>query len=127
MAYIATVAAQPAFTARFKSDLAQPGLRVPLTAGGEIFAEAAELGRMVIWLHTFGERFVDADDGRTTGPPRLAPGEAPRIPASGAIPPDPAAMPDDIDYDATNRRLLVGRGYVEGVGPRVWGYEVSGK
>lgn len=36
-------------------------------------------------------------------------------------------MPDDIDYDATNRRLLVSRGYVEGVGPRVWGYEVSGK
>ncbi len=36
-------------------------------------------------------------------------------------------MPDDIDYDATNRRLLVGRGYVEGVGPRAWGYEVPGK
>lgn len=66
MAYIATVAAHPAFTARFKSDLAQPGLRVPLRAGGEIFAEAAELGRMVIWLHTFGERFVDA--ATTDGP-----------------------------------------------------------
>jgi hypothetical protein len=33
----------------------------------------------------------------------------------GAIPPDPAEMSDTIDYDAANRRLLVGDGYVEGV------------
>ena len=31
-AYVAAVAAHPAFTARFQSDLATPGLRVPLTA-----------------------------------------------------------------------------------------------
>ena len=36
-------------------------------------------------------------------------------------------MPDTLDYDAVNRRLLVGRGYVEGVDARVWSYEVSGK
>jgi hypothetical protein len=36
-------------------------------------------------------------------------------------------MPDTIDYDATNRRLLVGRGYVASVAPEVWNYEVSGK
>ncbi len=36
-------------------------------------------------------------------------------------------MPDTIDYDAVNRRLLVGRGYVEGVDARVWHYEISGK
>jgi hypothetical protein len=45
----------------------------------------------------------------------------------GAIPPDPAAMPDTIDHDAENRRLLVGGGYVEGVNPRVWDHKVSGK
>jgi len=36
-------------------------------------------------------------------------------------------MPDTIDYDADKRRLLVGQGYVENVGPSVWSYEVSGK
>jgi hypothetical protein len=36
-------------------------------------------------------------------------------------------MPDTIEYDATKRRLLVGRGYVDNVDPRVWEYEVSGK
>lgn len=127
MAYVAAVAAHPAFTARFKSDLVQPGIRVPLAADGDVFADAVELGRTVIWLHTFGERFADPGRGRSAGPPRLAPNDAPRIPVSGAIPSDPGAMPEAIDYDATNRRLLVGSGYVDGVDPRVWSYEVSGK
>jgi len=127
MAYIAAVAAHPAFTARFKSDLVQPGLRVPLTADGEIFATAAELGREVVWLHTFGERYADPSRGRPAGTPRLAAGNAPLIPADGAIPSDPAAMPDTIDYDATTRRLSVGNGYVENVEFRVWNYEISGK
>ena len=100
MAYIAAVAAHPAFTTRFTSDLAQPGLRIPLTADGEIFASAAELGRTVIWVHTFGERFAEPSLGRPLGPPRLAPSDAPRIPAAGAISQDPTEMPDTIDHDA---------------------------
>jgi hypothetical protein len=127
IAYIAAVAAHPAFIERFKSDLVQPGLRIPLTADCEIFAAATELGRTVIWLQTFGERFADPSRGRPAGPPRMAPSGAPRIPTDGEIPPAPAAMPDTIDYDEVNRRLLVGRGYVEGVDARVWNYEVSGK
>jgi hypothetical protein len=126
MAYVAAVAAHPAFTARFLSDLVTPGLRIPLTADGEFFATAAELGRTVIWLHTFGERFADPSRGRPAQPPRLPSGDAPRIPEAGAISQDPAAMPDTIDYDATNRRLLVGHGYVDNVAPQVWSYEVSG-
>ena len=52
---------------------------------------------------------------------------APQIPKGGAIPQDPEAMPDTIDYDAARRRLLIGSGYVENVAPEVWNYEVSGK
>jgi predicted helicase len=80
MAYIAAVVAHPAFTARFKSDLVQPGLRIPMTADGKIFAAAAELGRTVIWLHTFGERFANLSRDRPEGPPRLAPSDAPESP-----------------------------------------------
>ena len=127
MAYIAAVAAHPAYTARFQDDLAQPGLRIPLTANGKLFAEAVELGRTIIWLHTFGERFADPKNGRPAQPPRLATDKAPRIPAAGAIPQDPDAMPDEIDYDASQQRLLVGAGYIENVSPEVWEYEVSGK
>ena len=51
MAYVAAVMAHPAFTARFAPDLVRPGLRVPLTADASLFAEAAAIGREVIWLH----------------------------------------------------------------------------
>src|ERR1039458_7493983 len=56
VAYIAATAAHPAFTARFQNDLSTPGLHIPLTADRNTFGEAVELGRTVIWLHTFGER-----------------------------------------------------------------------
>ena len=126
VAYIAAVAANPAYTARFAPDLVQPGLRIPLTGDPALFEEAVRLGREVIWLHTFGERFVDAAAGRPARPPRLAQG-APRIPADGAIPSDPEHMPDTISYDAANRRLWIGGGHIDNVPPAVWAYEVSGK
>jgi len=126
-AYIAAIVAHPAFTTRFRADLVQPGLRIPLTADADTFAAAAELGRTVIWLHTFGERFANPQQGRPAAPPRLPADARPHIPAAGAIPQEPAAMPDTIEYDETNQRLLIGSGYVERVTPQMWEYEVSGK
>jgi hypothetical protein len=127
LAYLAGVAANPAYTARFQSDLVQPGLRIPITARRERFAEAVELGRRVIWLHTFGERFTDMKAGRPPGPPRLPKERTPRIPKNGAIPDDPDGMPDEIAYDELGRRLLIGKGFIENVPAAVWQYEVSGK
>ncbi len=126
-AYIAAVAAHPAYTARFASDLVQPGLRIPLTADLALFAEAATLGRQVIWLHTFGERYADASAGRPAAPPRLPAGERPTVPEGGAIPSSAEAMPASIAYDEAARRLRVGTGHVDNVPPEVWAYEVSGK
>jgi hypothetical protein len=124
--YVAAVAANPAYIARFAPDLVQPGLRIPLTGDPALFEGAVRLGREVIWLHTFGDRFADAAAGRPAGPPRLGQ-SPPRIPAAGAIPSDPEHMPDTISYDAANRRLWIGGGYVDSVPPAVWAYEVSGK
>lgn len=112
VAYIAAIAAHPAFTARFQDDLSTPGLRIPLAADIDTFAEVAELGRIIIWLHTFGERMIDPQKGRPAQPPRLPTARMPRVPAAGAIPQEPASMPDSIDYDAGKKRLLVGQGYV---------------
>jgi hypothetical protein len=126
-AYLACVAANPAYTARFQKDLAQPGLRIPLTARPKLFAQAAESGRRVIWLHTFGERFADRKAGRPPGPPRLPKEQAPVIPKDGKIPGDADSMPDEIEYNEPRRRLLIGNGFVENVAPAVWQYEVSGK
>ena len=127
MAYLAAVLAHPAFTARFKAELIQPGLRVPLTGHAATFTAAVDIGRAVIWLHTFGERFADPAQGRPSSPPRLPKEQAPRIPKGGVISASPDAMPDTINYDETSGRLLIGQGYVEHVTPGMWAYEVSGK
>lgn len=127
LAYIAAIAAHPAYTARFATNLVQPGLRIPISAAPALFAEATTLGREVIWLHTFGERFADPTQGRPAAPPRLPEGERPTIPADGAIPSSDDGMPEMITYDAPSRRLHVGAGCVNNVPPEVWAYEVSGK
>ena len=127
MAYIAAVAAHPAYTVKFQDDLSTPGLRIPLTADSKLFAEAAELGRRVLWLHTFGERMIDPKHGRPAGPPRLPAASMPTIPKAGAISGSPDEMPDSINYDAGKQRLLVGHGFIEKVPLAVWQYEVSGK
>jgi hypothetical protein len=126
MAYLAAVMAHPAFTERFKQDLIRPGLRVPMTADAELFAKAVAVGREVIWLHTYGERFADPEEGRPAAPLRLPKGQAPTIPKGGAIPGAPEPLPDAMHYDEAKRRLHVGKGYIDNVPPEVWAYEVSG-
>ena len=125
-AYIAAVMAHPAFTARFKDDLIQPGLRLPLTADAKLFAEAVALGREVIWLHTYGEHFIDKEAGRPKGAPRMKV-NAPTIPKDGEIPGAPEPLPETMEYDAAKHRLRVGKGYVANVTQAMWDYEVSGK
>ena len=127
MAYFAAVAAHPAYTARFQSDLVQPGLRFPMTADPSLFAESVEIGREVIWLHCFGERFADPGAGRPNSVPRLPEGERPIIPVDGTIPTDADRFPDRIEYDAEDGRLKIGVGFIDSVPRSVWEYEVSGK
>ncbi len=126
IAYIAAISAHPSFTARFKADLIRPGLRIPLTADAKLFAEAVTLGSEVIWLHCYGERFVDPTADRPKHAPRLPKEIAPTIPAGGVIPSAPEPLPDTMDYDPATHRLKVGKGYIENVTPEMWTYEVSG-
>jgi hypothetical protein len=97
-----------------------------LTANPALFREAADLGRRVLWLQTFGERLVDSSNGRTAGPPRVLV-HPPSIPLAGRISGKPEDFPNTLNYDAEKQRLLVGQGYIENVSPAVWAYEVSGK
>ena len=127
MAYFAAVAAHPGYTHRFQSDLVQPGLRFPLTGNASLFAEAVGIGQEIIWLHCFGERFVDRNAGRPHSPPRMPEDERPMISKDGAIPTQPDRFPDSITYDETTRRLSIGDGFIDDVPPSVWEYEVSGK
>lgn len=125
LAYIVALLAHPAYTARFREDLRQPGLRVPLTADPALFAEATSVGRRIVWLHTYGERFADPAEGRPARAPRKMDG--PTIPEDGAIPGAPEPLPETLRYDAAARRLHVGKGFVDNVSPDAYGYEVSGR
>ncbi|WP_206862577.1 type ISP restriction/modification enzyme [Lysobacter changpingensis] len=126
-AYIAGIAAHPAYTAKFQGDLTTPGLRIPFTADGDTFAAVASTGRRVIWLHTYGERMPDAGQGRPEGAPRVSADARPTVPKDGAIPPH-AALPEELRYDAEKQRLHLGSdGYIDHVLPAVWAYEVDGK
>ncbi len=124
-AYTAGAVAHSGFVARFQEELINPGLRMPLTAEPELFQRVAALGRRVIWLHTYGERFVSEADGRPAGPPRV--GDAARAPTQAVeIAVAPAATPEKISFDEAAGELVVGEGRIANVTEKVWLYDVNG-
>lgn len=124
LAYLAGVATHSGYTKRFAAELKTPGIRVPLTADATLWAEAVDIGRQIIWLHTHGERFADQAKGRPPGPPKLPPDRRPKVTVT--IPDTVEDMPESINYDETTRTLHVGAGQIRPVSPEAWEYETSG-
>jgi len=125
--YIVGITAHPGYTKKFRHDLLTPGLRIPLTKDYIVFCEVMNIGKIIIWLSTFGERMADASKGRPAQPPRLPIEKRPRMPTEGAIPQTKDEMPDNIKFDPDKRRLFLGNGFIENVAPSIWEYEISGK
>lgn len=123
VAYLAAVTAHPGFTRRFATDLTTPGVRLPLTQDPKLWRDAVLLGREVLWLHTYGERFADQTVGRRAGPPRLG---TDRPTVRVGIPDTEEGMPERITYDESTRTLHVGDGQIAPVSPEVWKYQVAG-
>jgi hypothetical protein len=117
-AYIYAVLGGQSYTERFWNELETPGPRVPLTKDGKTFAEAVALGRRLIWLHTFAERFHGEGRG----------GEVPSGKAKNlkGVSSDLARYPEDYEYDPEARQVRVGDGRFGPVEPKVWDFEVSG-
>lgn len=78
----------------------------------------------MLWLHTFGDRFVDTGRGRPNETPRLPDEARPRVEVE--IPGDRENMPDEIKYSPHSQTLHVGTGEIRPVSKQVWEYEVSG-
>lgn len=112
-AYVYALLAQPAFTERFHDELQTRELRLPLTTGAALFARAVTLGRELLFLHTFGERF-----GEDQQWPR------PQVKCLKAV--AGGQLPDKFGYDAAVRVIRVDSGEFGPVAPQVWEYEVSG-
>ena len=54
--YLAALTGHPGYVRTFDEPLKQAGIRVPLTADPKLWERAVQLGKQVVWLHTYGER-----------------------------------------------------------------------
>lgn len=119
-AYVYALLSATRYQQRFAEALKTPGPRVPITADPELWVEAVTLGRELLWLHTWAERFNDPDADRGSRLPRIEgigwESGITKMPQTNA----------DIVYDKGTQRLRVGDGVITGVRPDVWSYSVSG-
>ena len=119
LAYVYGVLAQPAFTAHFAKELETRELRVPITKEADLFERVREVGARLLWLHTYGERFVPK--GKQRG---HVPSGSTRC--SKAIPSDPAGYPESFEYNDATRTLHIGEGEFCPVATEAFAFEISG-
>lgn len=118
-AYCYAILAGPAYAETFAEELSIPGPRIPITTNPVLFDEAVALGRELLFLHTYGERFVPSN--RRAG--RIPAGS---IKCAQGTSDDPSEYPEAFSYDAAKRELYVGDGRFTGVSAEVYEFEVSG-
>ncbi len=119
LAYVYGVVAQAAFTARYLKELETRELRVPITKNAALFGKVRDIGARLLWLHTYGERFV---------PKGKRPGQVPRGAAKCVkpVPGDRDGYPESFEYNETTHTFHVGGGEFSPVSRAVFEFEVSG-
>jgi hypothetical protein len=118
-AYAYAMLAHSGFTERFHEELTNKEIRLPLTKNPAMFAHAVNIGRRLIWLHSYGERMIPEGCRR---------GEIPSGAARcvRAVPGAPEAYPEDFSYNEATRTLYVGAGEFAPVNLETFQFEVSG-
>lgn len=129
LAYLAAIVAHPGYTRRYAERLRTPGVRVPITLDSDLWQAGVEIGRRIIWLHTYGERFVNSAAGRPPGPPRTSIDRRPRY--IQPVPDGAEQLPESIGYEPDTETLVIGDkahgGRVWPVSTAVWQYTVGGR
>ncbi len=116
--YVYAVLGGQSYTSRFWNELETPGPRVPITKDGKLFSKAAKLGRRLIWLHTYAERF--GGDGLGNEVP------AGKTKSIKGISSEPSKYPEGYAYIEDTKEIRVGDGVFGPVSAKVWEFEVSG-
>lgn len=116
-AYVYAVLAHGNFTEIFHAELESKEVRVPLTKDATLFSRAVEIGRRLIWLHSYGERMIPLGEVRG----KITSGAAKYV-----APVSSQEFPDDFSYDESTNTLSVGDGKFAPVSPEVFNFEVSG-
>jgi hypothetical protein len=117
--YCYAALATPDYMRRFWDELTIPGPRLPITRDAALFASTVDLGRRLLWLHTYGERLVPTGQK----PRRIPPGTAKCLKGTPAA---PEKYPENFSYDLAGRQLHVGEGVFGPVRQEVWEFSVSG-
>ncbi len=117
-AYCYTLLATPRYVKEFWNELETPSPRIPITKDADLFVRLVAIGRKLIWLHTYGERFVPS--GKKAG----------KIPTGKArckigTPTTEKEYPDQFAYDVGNQELKVGGGVFSNVRQEVWEFSIS--
>jgi len=114
LAYVYGLTGTRAFTEQFADELGEAAgpVHIPLTAAGDLFNEVAELGAELLWLHTWGERFLPG-------------GEFP-VGAAAEVSSVKGDYPAKFKYDSETETLTVGSGTFAPVTREVYEFEVSG-
>ena len=115
VAYIYALLGTSAFSERFAATLAEMvgAVHIPITSNPDLLDRAMELGRELLWYHTWGERFRPA--GSTTFPQ----GNTTELsPISG--------YPDSFLYRPGEKIIQVGTGRFGPIEEDVWNFRVSG-
>ena len=119
IAYVYGVLSHPYFTASYAQELGTQQLHVPLTKDKALFKQVRRIGAHLLWLHTYGERFVPSEF--TAG--HVQPGTTKCV---KAVPSSPGDYPTEFLYDKTKQTLFVGDGEFKPVIEDVYEFEVSG-
>ena len=119
LAYVYGVLAQPAFTEWFSDELGKAHVHIPLTKDGGLFAQMGDVGAKLLWLHTYGQRFVPK--GKQKGQLLKGSGKCTK-----AVPGDMDNYPEKYEYNEPTKTLHVGDGEFGPVAQEVYEFEVSG-
>ncbi|MBD2185851.1 type ISP restriction/modification enzyme [Aerosakkonema funiforme] len=118
-AYCYAILATPKYVKEFWNELETPGARIPITKDSNLFGQVVAIGRQLVWLHTYGERFI---------PNGMKPGKIPPGKARCKIgtPTTETDYPTEFSYDVGMQELRVGKGIFEGVRQEVYNFSISG-
>lgn len=117
--YLAGVLSHSGFTRFFSSELETPGIRVPITKDSSLWEQAVELGKEILWLHTYAERMKDPSRGRGDSVLDLPE----RVSYLSTV----TELADDYSYDPVTRTLNFGGGSWGPVLPETMEYASGGK
>jgi hypothetical protein len=113
-AYMYGLTGTAAYSVKFADEVGEAAgpVRIPITADPKLFARVADLGRQLLWWHTWGDRFGESSGNLPTGTAKeLKPVHA---------------YPEAFHRDEKSGNLELADGEIGPVSAAVWEFEVSG-